>query len=1669
MRRLTGSVLAALLALVVASPATSQVQNVAQSSAPVPGDTGCASFLGLLIVTETGNALRCESNAWTSVGPVFDVEAFGATPGNSGDDDLPSILAAKAAAEAAGGGVVYVPSGTFDITTVAGSSTATIPFDGSISFVGDASGSSTIRVKDGSDDYYCLLGSLSGSSDGVVIRDITFDHNIQGNERSTFTSSSTDARHSVCLRPTVSGEGSWVTRTKHINAASVNLIVVNRAEAVGPTHVTDNFAQYAPDPGMTGTHTGSGDAAVLTDSAASWTVDGWNGLGVVVNYSDRSYCTITDGDATTLTCTLANGDENDWDAGDQYYIYRDSSAIYVSTSGHAVITGNIVIGGTVTPHATTAIETHNSSTVVTGNTIEEMIVGVNLSGVNRFEDTVGSVCSNNTMTGVTKGIQVWSEKYGLCAGGASAGEFCQQDADCPASTCTPGHLSGYGMDGASMQGNVITVASRATMPYSRGRYGIRLISGDAGEQLDSRNITIAGNTVSMPSQIAVDTFTDSYGIGGYGAGGETLIGWKVTGNTVTGFPTPGILFSVVDGGDLSMLDSEITNNLLINPGSGTGTINDEYRTGIYLDLTAATNVVMTGNTVIDDQAASTLKYGYGVLLDGASTDMTNFVLRDNAVLLSGADQSSYIRRYNTEADVRSRVTEARTVGMGANEDVSILTVERLLTDWTFDWDDDLDQFQFAPALYAPLIRTDGTGGFVFDGSLGDITIGGETEGRVFDMDYGGANYIRASTPSGYWVFQTGGATSGENRVAIRDDALISEVEIHVGPLDTTCLWHNASRLFGDLNCDGAKDVGEEYLDNTGSTPGAGTVDASTLADGSTTGSADDCVKLATSTEDSDFYYGTCGSGSGIDEVEYQDQTGTLTGITQLRFDQADGFSISQPGVGVALIDIGTLPFANLAGFDETELEAKMSATNVIVQADIDTIDKLQAFLSGETIARHDAGSIPATAISGPLVNAQISETLILGPSSVVDKSALDMFIPASNSGAIPDVTQRNRFVADQEIYGTQPDTVQLEVRGASGQSGANIFEVRDSTGTSLYFSVGPEGEITFRPSAAPAISLVDNDEPSATAMQIGANCQLPYGDGFPDCDWSMKSTDNGVLETNIAVVAGGGLTISNISEFIVSGLSSDAALDLGTGVIGATELAASSVINTKIQDNAVTSTKIGPGEVANVDLGPDAVDGDKLADLAVDSEHIVVGALDPAHFSANSVDALALDETIDFSPTGIWDYGAGAGSGELIIAARTIAQLPTCDAAAEGKTFWVTNGDDDTDCTSGTSGSTRVLCTCNGNTNTWYAVGTPGAGGSGDEVSENGSAATDADFDDTTPAASVEAVGGDGINVKWQSTGTGPTDISAYVDYKAPLTVDTGELTVVDAGAGAKGAIQLAGDLGGTAALPSVNDNSHNHIYSNITPTDSTNWLTRITDAVGTGYAVFNNNPSFTGAITFPTPFTLGAVSVTATGTELNYVDGVTSDIQTQLNAKAPTADPDFTGLVELPNAVGDVAGVNAGDVAVDVAEDQFMVEMTGGGECTGECVLTPINSISVVTDPGAWYDTDTQIFIMTVGDEAPNGIIIDQARLACNTASPSPELAIDLKYADNFTALANATNIHASVDTSSGLFNDDTDANFNSGNAVANGKVIYLEFASDPEGTCTQMIFEMWYHAEED
>lgn len=69
--------------------------------------------------------------------------------------------------------------------------------------------------------------------------------------------------------------------------------------------------------------------------------------------------------------------------------------------------------------------------------------------------------------------------------------------------------------------------------------------------------------------------------------------------------------------------------------------------------------------------------------------------------------------------------------------------------------------------------------------------------------------------------------------------------------------------------------------------------------------------------------------------------------------------------------------------------------------------------------------------------------------------------------------------------------------------------------------------------------------------------------------------------------------------------------------------------------------------------------------------------------------------------------------------------------------------------------------------------------------------------------------------------------------------------------------------------------------------------------------------PVITGTISLPSTTSIGTVS----STEISYIDGVTSSVQTQLDAKAPKASPTFTGTVVLPSttSIGNVSSTEIG------------------------------------------------------------------------------------------------------------------------------------------------------------
>ena len=67
-------------------------------------------------------------------------------------------------------------------------------------------------------------------------------------------------------------------------------------------------------------------------------------------------------------------------------------------------------------------------------------------------------------------------------------------------------------------------------------------------------------------------------------------------------------------------------------------------------------------------------------------------------------------------------------------------------------------------------------------------------------------------------------------------------------------------------------------------------------------------------------------------------------------------------------------------------------------------------------------------------------------------------------------------------------------------------------------------------------------------------------------------------------------------------------------------------------------------------------------------------------------------------------------------------------------------------------------------------------------------------------------------------------------------------------------------------------------------------------------------SPTFTGTLSAPTinastALQIGGTAITASASDLNGVAGVNSNVQTQLDTKAPLASPTFTGTATIPTA----------------------------------------------------------------------------------------------------------------------------------------------------------------------
>ena len=215
-----------------------------------------------------------------------------------------------------------------------------------------------------------------------------------------------------------------------------------------------------------------------------------------------------------------------------------------------------------------------------------------------------------------------------------------------------------------------------------------------------------------------------------------------------------------------------------------------------------------------------------------------------------------------------------------------------------------------------------------------------------------------------------------------------------------------------------------------------------------------------------------------------------------------------------------------------------------------------------------------------------------------------------------------------------------------------------------------------------------------------------------------------------------------------------------------------------------------------------------------------------------------------------------------------------------------------------------------------------------------------ADFDVTAGVATIKASGVDnaqlanssltinGTSVNLGSTGTvsaaaatltgtglAATVISSSLTSVGTITSGTWNGTAVGIAYGGTG--QSTASTAINALLPSQTSEANKYLTTNGT---ATNW----------------------GAIE------LAHINgVTTSSTELNYVDGVTSAIQTQLDTKAPLASPTFTGTPTIPT--GTIATTQtAGNNTTAVATTAFVTDAVATG--VASATVDNLDDVSDVT-----------------------------------------------------------------------------------------------------------------------
>jgi len=229
------------------------------------------------------------------------------------------------------------------------------------------------------------------------------------------------------------------------------------------------------------------------------------------------------------------------------------------------------------------------------------------------------------------------------------------------------------------------------------------------------------------------------------------------------------------------------------------------------------------------------------------------------------------------------------------------------------------------------------------------------------------------------------------------------------------------------------------------------------------------------------------------------------------------------------------------------------------------------------------------------------------------------------------------------------------------------------------------------------------------------------------------------------------------------------------------------------------------------------------------------------------------------------------------------------------------------------------------------------------------------------------------------------------------------------------------------AAANSYTDNAistHEDLTANVHGISNTADLVVTSDL--TTYATLAD-PTFTGTVSLPSTTSIGDVSAT----EIGYLNNVSSAIQTQLDAKlattsaasiyAPLSGPTFTGTVSLPatTSIGDVSATEIGyvDGVTSAIQTQLDAKLASA---TASSTYAPIDSPTFTTAATLPAQTDigdvsaTEIGYLDGVTSAIQTQIDAKAPIANATFTGSTE-AVDLTLTGNLYVQGSTTTISTS------------------------------------------------------